>query len=121
MSEQNQDILDLNSLSPIPKIISLNGKKYECLPLTLQQLIDLVRFEQALREIRSMDELEKISTEALAAFIPAIKEEGLIFTLEQLFSIIEFAQKTATPRETEEGAKVAKEYSPKKKESSPKE
>jgi hypothetical protein len=120
MSQQNSEILDLDALSPIPKYISLNGKKYECKPLTLQQLIDLIRFEEALKKVSSMDELEKISKDALAAFIPAVKEEGLFFSLEQLFAIIEFAQKTSTPSETEEGAKVAKEYAPKKKENSPK-
>lgn len=115
------DLLDLDAIAPIPKFVKLNGKRYEVKPLTIQQLINLERLEQALTNIKSMEDVEKLVQESFSEFIPAIKEEGLFFTTEQMWAIIKFAQNTSVPQQSEAGAQTAKEYAPKKKEDSLKE
>lgn len=112
------DILDLDAIAPIPKFVKMGGKQYQVNPLTMQQLIDLERLEQALLSASSMAEVKDLATEIFGGFIPAIKEEGLFFTTEQMWAIIRFAQKTSIPQQAPEAAEVAREYAPKKKDDS---
>lgn len=110
------DILDLDALAPQPRTIKFNGKNYKCLPLTIGQLVGIARLEERLTKIESLDEIEEIVKEALVPFIPELKDLKLDFTIEQMRAIIEFAQTSQVPQE----AKQAQEFTPAKKNDSPK-
>lgn len=105
------DILDLDALVPPSRYIKLNGKQYECKPLTIRQLVEIAHIEKKLAEITSEDEIIPIIREALKPFIPAIENEEVDFTIPQFRAIIQFAQTSAIP----EKATEAREYDPKKK------
>lgn len=110
------DILDLDALAPQPRTIKFNGKTYKCYPLTIGQLVGIARLEEKLTKIKSLDEIEGLVKEALVPFIPELKDENLDFTIDQMRAIIEFAQVSQVPQEAEQ----AKQFTPKKKVSSPK-
>lgn len=107
------DILDLDALMPPSRQVKINGKLYECKPLTIRQLINVTRLEQELTKIETAEEIMPIIKKAFTPFMPQIAEdENIDFTVSQMKELIKFAQTISTAEPESE----AKKYDdPKKK------
>jgi len=103
------DILDLDALLPEPTKIKLHGKLFDCLPLTIEQLIILAKLEENLKTIKKPEDIRPLIFNALKPIIPGL--ENLNFTINQLFEIAKFAQKASLPPEN----KTIKDFDVKKK------
>lgn len=110
----SEEILDLDALLPPPRKIRLQGKILEVKPLTIRQLIYIVKLEQRLAEVNNEDELMEEVRKALVPFIPALAEDETIdFTAGQMRELIKFAQKISVEVADDKETKVYAE--PKKK------
>lgn len=109
----NEDILDLDALVPSSKHIKINGELHEVKPLTVQQLIKVVKLEDKLLNITNEEEILPLIKEALGPICPAIMEDKFEFTIPQLKAIMAFAQKTSANLDQE--PETQKYEDPKKK------
>lgn len=113
------DILDLDALAPPDKQIKVRGKMLICKPLTIRNLISVVKLEDELKGIEKVDDILPLIKSRLSPFIPQIEtDDTLDFTILEIRRIILFAQSISIPEPTG----PVKEYvDPKKKVSSPEE
>jgi len=107
------DILDLDALVPPDKQIKVRGKLLTCKPLTIKQMIEVVRLEDRLKEATTPDDILPIIRKTLSPFIPELETDDTIdFTIVELKQIIKFAQEVSIPDVRDE---TVKQYDHKKK------
>lgn len=91
MSDNN--LLDLDAVVPPSRYIKLQGKTLEVLPVTLNQLIELSRFEDRLNHISDTSQIKDVVKQLLGPIIPAIlTDDELDFNSYQLRELIKFAE-----------------------------
>ena len=117
----SENILDLDAIAPIPKLIKINGKQYPCNPLTVKQVVQLVRLNASITGNTDINKVNDVIVEMIRPLVPDLVADGVDLTADQVKSIIQFAQDASTPSGESEGAIAAKEFPIKKKEDSPKE
>lgn len=111
------DLLDLDALAPPDKKIKVRGKILTCKPLTIRQMINVVRLEERLKNTDDAEQIIPIIKEVLSPFMPDVaKDDTIDFTVMELRQIIKFAQEVSVPDVRQE---TVKEYDPKKKVVSP--
>lgn len=116
----NDQILDLDNIAPVAKVITINGKQYKCNPLTIRQMVGLVKIDEQLRANQDIAKTAEIVDEMLRLVVPDLVSDKVDLTAEQIRAIIDFAQASSVPQNDEVGSQAAKEYPIKKKENSPK-
>lgn len=102
------DYLDLDALLPESRKIKLKGVEYECLPVTIEQLIKLAKLMNRLKTVKNDDEIKPLILKTLQPIVPELKDVNL--TVGQLLKLVEFAQEVQAVKETT----LAKEHDIKK-------
>jgi hypothetical protein len=105
------ETLDLDALLPPTKQLKIQGRVFDCKPLTVGQLIKVAQLEQDLMKVTNESEILPLIENALTPFIPEYKKAGLDLRIDQIREIVKFALKQTMPSE----AKEAKNYSAEKK------
>lgn len=111
------DILDLDALVPPTKQLKIQGRVFNCNPLTVGQLIKIVKLQDNLAKVTTEDEVRKIIDEVMNMFIQGYDKADIDLRVDQIKEIIDFAMKQSVPEE----AREAKDFTPEKKVSSVKE
>jgi hypothetical protein len=112
--------LDLDVIAPQPKTIRLGGKILTCYPLTVNQLLDVIKLQGIFANMNDTEDAQKLIRNAFEPLIPELKKDpSLKLYFNQMKSLIEFAQKISIPDANEENKEVRELSDPKKKVDSP--
>lgn len=95
------DILDLESLEPKPRKVTLRGVTFEVYPAKIRALLEIEKYFEELKEMSGSDAVNK-AFGILEPLIPDFKKKKIDFTVKQLYSLLIYVNDAGLEDNTEE-------------------